>query len=87
MLSLEKTKKMIILEKEQSRIEEERKIAVLLSKNSKFSISVMDSDVVGLSKKERNQSLLPRLHDRYPSSLKNFRYMVLKNQQMRNLNY
>ena len=87
MLSLEKTKKMIILEKEQSRIEEERKIAVLLSKNSKFSISVMDSDVVGLNKKERNQSLLPRLHDRYPSSLKNFRYMVLKNQQMRNPNY
>ena len=87
MLSLEKIKKMILLEKERSKIEEERKIAVLLSKNSKFSISVMDSDVVGLNKKERNQSLLPRLHDRYPSSLKNFRYMVLKNQQMRNPNY
>ena len=86
MLGLEKVKKSIIIEIQREMQEEEQKLAILSSKNLNFSVSLMDSDIVGLNKKEKNQNL-PRLHDRYPASLKNFRYMVLKNQQLRNPNY
>ena len=86
MLGLEKLKTSINLEKERKIFDEEQKQVLLINKNStKFSVSIMDSDNLSTNQK-KNSNMLPRLHDRYPNSLRNFRSMVLKNQHQRNMN-
>lgn len=79
---MEKLQVSMLMEKEHKSREEEEKLAETMGKNSKFSYSLLESDIVGVSKKEKGESL-PRLHDRYPSSLKNYRYMLLKNRQLK----
>jgi len=74
----------INLEKQKKIFDEEQKQMLLIKKSTNFSVSMMDSDNLSSNQKKKID-LLPRLHDRYPNSLRNFRLMVLKNQQKRNI--
>lgn len=76
------------LKKLQNKIEEEKKNiteplqeAIPKEKSQIFcSVPLIDSEEIILKSKKKKE-FLPRLHDRFDSSVKNFRIMLLKNRK------